>query len=116
MMKLPKYYCTHCKRFKKWYQKKTDSVTGDMFCRHCGGDVLYTECRIKRIIDSKFDTNGLDIDIKDFASWCCDNGINFSFMDTDRDTNEKDAFVEDVVRRYQQEEKRAEERGFRTKG
>lgn len=104
-MIMPKYYCVHCKRFKKWYQKVTESSTGDMYCRHCGSDVLYTKDIIKSIINKKVDSNGLDIDIKDFASWCCDNGINFSFMDTDRDMNEKDGFVEDVVRRYQQKKK-----------
>lgn len=99
MIRIPKYYCTHCKRFKKWYQKETDPSSGYMYCRHCGEDILYTDEVVKRILKRKIGDDGLDTDIKDFASWCYTNGIDFSYMGK---PGEK-PFVENIVKRYQNE-------------
>lgn len=98
MIRIPKYYCTHCKRFKKWYQKKT-KTSGYMYCKHCGESILYSGELLRRYLERKIDDNGLNTDIKDFASWCYTNGIDFSYMGK---PGEK-PFVENVVKRYQNE-------------
>lgn len=45
-MRVPKYYCPHCERFKKWYQVEAASTLYGMqfYCKHCGEqceDVAY---------------------------------------------------------------------------
>lgn len=98
-MNIPSYYCVHCKRFKKWYQKETDPTTGYMYCKHCGKEVIFVGNMIEKMLERKIDDNGLNTDIKDFASWCYTNGIDFSYMGK----SGEEPFVENIVKRYQDE-------------
>lgn len=47
-MIIPKYYCPHCRKFKKWYQVQMRGL-GMLYpnCRHCDTKVVYTEDILK---------------------------------------------------------------------
>lgn len=43
-MRIPRYYCSHCGKFKKWYQTYLPDVySSDICCRHCDRVVKDTE-------------------------------------------------------------------------
>lgn len=62
-MIIPKHYCPHCGRFKKWFQIKWEEMFCDYYCKHCGyriidvKDFLETEIKKKYEIEVKNDKN-----------------------------------------------------------
>ena len=41
-MRIPSWYCPHCKRFKKWYQITNVDAYDFGRCKHCGTDAIHT--------------------------------------------------------------------------
>ena len=49
-MRLPAYYCPHCKRFKRWYQVTNGDIDYGN-CKHCGTEVVDTRLVIESVIE-----------------------------------------------------------------
>ena len=57
-MRLPAYYCPHCKRFKRWYQITNGDIDYGN-CKHCGTSAVVTECIIEELIAEKVERDEL---------------------------------------------------------